>query len=427
MSIFNQLKGLDETSQDPLTERITRLDGLVTAGMLATALGCEWNRERTKVRCPVHAGGREKTPSLGVFNDHFHCYGCGGHWRIIQFAAVVLNLSFYEALQWIEENLANFPKAEEQYAAATSTEYLGPVDPELIETWHSAFTPERRSILHRRLITDDTIDQLRLGWNIAHESISIPFWRGIPRSSLVDIMQFRSTKESGKRYFGLRGHNRPSIINSHTIGTGSVVLLYGTFDAILCVQDGIAAISTNGASAFLRNVENLDRLKSQLSGCRVYIVPDKTEVESRAAYILAEHLNAQVRQFPIGMTGKDYTDFRMNGGKPIQFLSEVIMPENQGLILDPEHDNMVLDVLKCMSDGNWDTAETILLCLEALYRPQMINHHLQVRMQFDPYSGISHLQWETLRQSITDKLTYRGIAEWVHSGCQMAHANKGGF
>lgn len=427
MSIFDQLKGLDETNEDALTERITRLDGLVTAGMLATALGCEWNRERTKVRCPVHAGGREKTPSVAVYNDHYQCFGCKEHWRIIQFAAAVRNTSFYEALVWIEENFANFPKETERYAASTSAEYRGPVNPELVEMWHKSFTPERRAVLHKRLISDDTIDKLRLGWRTESEAISIPFWRGVPANSLVDIVQFRSTKAEDKRYFGLTGHNRPSIINSHVIGTGAVLLLFGTFDAILCAQDGMAAISTNGSSAFLRNVENLDRLKSQLNGCRVYIVPDKTDVESRSAYILAEHLNAQVRHFPDSMPGKDYNQLRMNGVKPIHILSEVIMPEHQGLILDPEHDNMILDVLKCMNDGDWKTAETILLCLEALYRAPMINHHLQQRMMFDPYSGLTHANWEELRETITTCLTYRQIAEWVYNGCQIGHANKGGF
>lgn len=424
MSVFDQLKGLNETSEDALTERITRLDGLVTAPMLATALGCEWNRERTAVKCPAHS---EKTPSTKVYDSYFHCYGCGGHWMLIQFAALVRNISFYEALVWIEENFANFPKETEHYVASTSAEYRGPVNPELVEMWHKAFTPERRNILHRRLITDDTINKLRLGWRTESEAISIPFWRGVPASSLVDIVQFRSTKAEDKRYFGLTGHNRPSIINSHVIGTGAVLLLFGTFDAILCAQDGMAAISTNGSSTFIRNADNLDRLKSQLKGCRIYIIPDKTETETRSAYVLAEQLNAKVRHFPDSMPGKDYNQLRMNGVKPIHILSGVIMPENNGLILDPEHDQMVLDVLKCMSDGDWKTAETILLCLEALYRAPMINHQLQTRMLFDPYAGLNHLQWEQLRETIIDRLTYRQIAEWVYDACQLGHHNKGGF
>src|SRR5271156_7073602 len=46
--------------------------------------------------CPFHG---EKTPSFYVYDDHFHCFGCGEHGDAITFIMKSQGASFMEAVQ----------------------------------------------------------------------------------------------------------------------------------------------------------------------------------------------------------------------------------------------------------------------------------------------------------------------------------------
>ena len=47
-------------------------------------------------RCPFH---NDRHPSLYVADDHYHCFGCGEHGDVIDFAANFFALPLYEAAQ----------------------------------------------------------------------------------------------------------------------------------------------------------------------------------------------------------------------------------------------------------------------------------------------------------------------------------------
>ena len=47
------------------------------------------------IRCPFHEGDR--TASLKIYKDSFHCYGCGANGDIFKFVMLMDNLSFKEA------------------------------------------------------------------------------------------------------------------------------------------------------------------------------------------------------------------------------------------------------------------------------------------------------------------------------------------
>ena len=46
------------------------------------------------MRCPFHA---DRTPSLKLYGDHFHCFGCGAHGDVIDLTAGLLGCSKGEA------------------------------------------------------------------------------------------------------------------------------------------------------------------------------------------------------------------------------------------------------------------------------------------------------------------------------------------
>ena len=55
--------------------------------------------KRGFMRCPFHA---DRTPSLKLYGDHFHCFGCGAHGDVIDLTAGLLGCSKGEAARRLE-------------------------------------------------------------------------------------------------------------------------------------------------------------------------------------------------------------------------------------------------------------------------------------------------------------------------------------
>src|ERR1019366_209095 len=49
-----------------------------------------------KGNCPFHG---EKTPSFYVYDDHYHCFGCGAHGDAVSFIMQSQALGFMEAVE----------------------------------------------------------------------------------------------------------------------------------------------------------------------------------------------------------------------------------------------------------------------------------------------------------------------------------------
>ena len=56
------------------------------------------------MRCPIHA---DKTPSLKLYGDHFHCFGCGAHGDVIDLTAGLLGCSQVEAARRLEADFGS--------------------------------------------------------------------------------------------------------------------------------------------------------------------------------------------------------------------------------------------------------------------------------------------------------------------------------
>ena len=54
--------------------------------------------------CPFHM---DRTPSLKLYGDHFHCFGCGAHGDVIDLTAGLLGCSKAEAARRLEADFCN--------------------------------------------------------------------------------------------------------------------------------------------------------------------------------------------------------------------------------------------------------------------------------------------------------------------------------
>jgi DNA primase len=121
-----------------------------------------------KACCPFHG---EKTPSFYVYDDHFHCFGCGEHGDAITFVMKSTGAPFMEAVEQLAAEAGlEVPQASPQAAEAEQrragiAEVLEAAA-RLYQSW--LFAPEGAAALaylHGRGLSDETIRKFGLGWS----------------------------------------------------------------------------------------------------------------------------------------------------------------------------------------------------------------------------------------------------------------------
>jgi hypothetical protein len=432
MSDLNQIFGEDQQEIE-----IADIKSRISMKSLVDFLGCRWDGDHTKIACPFHKSGNERTPSMQINEDNAYCYNCRRSWDVIQFVKEKFDLTFRETKDWFIENLPTIAIAVKEPVTHRRTKrYIGPAPRSLVDFWFSCLTPEHRVYLHEeRMLSDAIINTNKIGWRPDYCAYSIPFWRGLPGKSEADIVQFRSTKNSPLvfnkdwRYMGLGGHNRSSVINTHLVTPGKkVVIFFGTFDALLAGQDGIIALSINGASTFMREQDSIERLKAIVApASRVYVVPDKQDSEVEPAYRTAEMLGAEVKHFPITAPGKDYTEYRLAGKKPFEFLVEVLGDPNQMLFFDDLAITYLDTLLLSMFHGDNEACQAWLSIFEERMQPGVLCYGLQVRTEFDPNPIFSFDEWAQFHAELPHATQYINLRFFFAKWAEIALANQGGF
>ena len=141
----------------------TPMHALVSRKIRLAKSGRQW-----KGCCPFHG---EKTPSFYVYDDGFHCFGCGAHGDAITFVMRSDGASFIEAVERLSAEAGlEVPKASPEVAAreARARDLHG-----VLAAAEAAFTrrlhlPEGRpalEYLRGRGLTDATIATFGLGWS----------------------------------------------------------------------------------------------------------------------------------------------------------------------------------------------------------------------------------------------------------------------
>ncbi len=140
----------------------TPLPGLIGRKTRLAKSGRNW-----KGCCPFHG---EKTPSFYVYDDHFHCFGCGAHGDAITFVMRAEGAAFPEAVERLAAEAGlDVPKPSPQEAARERrARDLHAVMAAAAEAYHRRlFLPEGRAALDyllKRGLTEATIRAFMLGW-----------------------------------------------------------------------------------------------------------------------------------------------------------------------------------------------------------------------------------------------------------------------
>ncbi|HQT64444.1 MAG: DNA primase [Acidocella sp. 20-57-95] len=138
------------------------------AALIGRSVRLTRSGRESKGCCPFHG---EKTPSFYVYDDHYHCFGCGEHGDVITFVMKSTGAPFMEAVESLAAEAGlEVPKASPQ-AAEAEQRRAGIAD--VLEAAGAQyqkwlFGPEGRAgldYLRGRGLSEATIKKFGLGWS----------------------------------------------------------------------------------------------------------------------------------------------------------------------------------------------------------------------------------------------------------------------
>ena len=153
---------LPPTFLDELRLR-TPLPGLIGRRTRLTKSGRNW-----KGCCPFH---NEKSPSFYVYDEHFHCFGCGAHGDAFAYVMRAEGAGFMEAVERLAAEAGlDVPKPTPEAAARERRAkdlhgVLEAAQASFARRLRTAEGAEALAYLKGRGLSDDTIARFGLGWS----------------------------------------------------------------------------------------------------------------------------------------------------------------------------------------------------------------------------------------------------------------------
>ena len=276
----------------------------ILRGEIAIERLIETNGQR-KALCVSHS---EKTPSLHVYDDHVHCFGCRFHGDVVDVWAVQRRIDrpIEAALDLAREFNVQLPafseeggrKAEmrrrkEEKDLATARMLLKRLKDEISGGWAAVEWWEGRgftSELRNRFLLSGT-----------PETAVIPFWRRGGR-----IFGFiRRHLDEGPKYQNPEGEKSLFV---PTPIKGELFLVEGYIDALAVAATDRNAIAVGGTNISDAQRAELQRIVQE--GATIYILPDNDEsgAEAARAWGRAFFPNAKICAASYGEGAKDIAD-----------------------------------------------------------------------------------------------------------------------
>jgi DNA primase len=180
--------------------RRTPLPALIGQRVKLARSGRQW-----KGCCPFHG---EKTPSFFVYDDHYHCFGCGKHGDAISFTMESQATGFMEAVEQLAAEAGlEVPKPTPAAAEAEQRrlDLIGVLNAAQTAYQRRLFLPEgRRALeyLRDRGLTEETVRRFGLGWSGESRGVlSADLAReGVTAELMIAAGLMRGDDETGRRY-----------------------------------------------------------------------------------------------------------------------------------------------------------------------------------------------------------------------------------
>lgn len=297
------------TDQD-IRARIARWKERVTPLELAETVDKPLRRGQTHmIRCPFHD---DRDPSMAVYDDGFHCHGCGWHGDSVDFIMAVNNWSFRQFIDFVAGFQAD-PHMPRHAAADRPPRERPTLDPALITRWQDGIGERERGYWRERGIPLNTLLEFRVGWT--GKRYAIPWYY---RGALTAVKMRRdddATPDLEPKYISLKGSRYAAPYN-----IDAVILARAVPDPLLIVEDekSVWAASRHDMTAIASpaNSWKADWAELICHVPNVVIVADWDDVglqsaEAVQAIVRRANIVQAAGYFPDGREAKDLHDVHM--------------------------------------------------------------------------------------------------------------------
>jgi DNA primase len=268
----------------------------ILRGEIAIERLIETNGHR-KALCVSHS---EKDPSMHVYEDHVHCYGCGFHGDVVDVWAVRRGIErpIEAALDLARKFNVSLPEMNAESRQKAAERRQKEVDDlEMARHAHAAMEQHRhqaREWWESRGFCADSRQTFLLGstdWEPVPRAAIIPFWH---RGRVMGLI--RRQLEGEPKYIlpkaeEFPGGHKPLFI-SGPMG-GELFLVEGYIDALAVAATGKSAAAVGGTNASEEQIAELRKISG-----RIYILPDRDEAGAAAAMTWARTLYPAARICP---------------------------------------------------------------------------------------------------------------------------------
>lgn len=229
-------------------------------------------------RCACMLHGGDNPQSLTFFPDtnRFYCFACGAHGNIINFVMERDCCTFDQAVHTLCDDFGITVEDGDDYRKHHSIT-------ERNARWIKAMQGDLETVvgyLHKRGLTDETIEAYQLGYSKKLKALSIPmmdswgrpvaflyrFFEGKPKYKNSKNVDGLFTK--GKFLYGLPQAQR-NLKNTRTL-----MLAEGSFDCMSAVQQGLCCVAYCGISITRSHVEMIKDILRPVENSKVVLCPD---------------------------------------------------------------------------------------------------------------------------------------------------------
>lgn len=250
-----------------IKDRINCVDYAIRMGLGITKAG-------DRCRSPLRTGAQNKS-SFVVFPNHWIDYGSSEGGDVIDLhAELQCQGDRGRAIRELADMVGITCEESYNYWKQATQKLCN-----VIETWHQDLRPEDREYLHSRKITDQTIEELKIGYTGKGTTVNV---RGsdvqgfganrivIPtfKNGYVCSWTARAIGDSKPKYLkppnGEYSQNIPWGMNTLNRGGNTIYIAEGTFDALSIYQSGFPVLATMGGHF------NQETLKAVYDICRSY-------------------------------------------------------------------------------------------------------------------------------------------------------------
>lgn len=283
-------------------------------------------------RCvsPFRTGAKNKT-SFWCFNDHWTDFGSGQSGDVIDFAAYLLydgdkgtairELAKLTGVDTTQDNTQEWVSYTQNLCNQ-------------IQHWHENLTEQDREYLHKRGITDETIDRVKIGRN-NEGRLSFPYWKnGYICYYATRSMPGCKYPESKYRKMPIDEFNEHTIWGLHTLDRDPnrelLVIAEGAFDALSFEQENYSVISA--ITGFFSKDQLPTAIGIAKSYKQVFLVYDN-DINTKAgekftekmAKILTENrIPCLVGTVPFSHKYKDVSDYYADGNSLTDLINDAV-------------------------------------------------------------------------------------------------------